>query len=122
MRAIVFDGHNLSLTDAREVRDPGPTEVLVEIADEGQLRDRIELLHRFADEADRVADFDICRVPFELTMYTEKLPESPRLIDSLGRLETPGFNWVTIAIPCPNRAKFLESTERFGEEVVSHFC
>ena len=32
MRAIVLDGQRLLLTDALEVRDPGPTEVLVDPA------------------------------------------------------------------------------------------
>ena len=35
MRAIVFDGKRLSLTEGLEVRSPGPTEVLVEIVASG---------------------------------------------------------------------------------------
>ena len=90
-----------------------------EIADETQLRGRIAELHEHAARTGRVTPFDICMVPFELTMYASSLPESARLVDSLGRLAELGVNWASIQIPCRTRREYLEETARLGEEVVA---
>ena len=92
-----------------------------EIANEAQLAERIDFLKEHAAKVGREIAFDICMVPFELTMYTKALPESQQLVDSLGRLEALGVNWTSIAIPCRSRSEYLEQTARLGAEVVARF-
>jgi hypothetical protein len=40
------------------------------------------------------------------------------LLDEADRLAAIGVTWLSIRLPAPDRAAFLELAERFGKEVI----
>jgi alkanesulfonate monooxygenase SsuD/methylene tetrahydromethanopterin reductase-like flavin-dependent oxidoreductase (luciferase family) len=47
------------------------------------------------------------------------IEEADRLLENLSDLESAGANWVTLKLPHPDRATWVENVQWFGEEIVA---
>jgi probable F420-dependent oxidoreductase len=90
-----------------------------ELADLEDLKRAIGELRAAADKAGRTAPIDICCVPFSHPHHRPLL-DPGRLLDEAARMAELGVTWLSVRLPAPSRAGYLENVERFGAEVVRH--
>lgn len=79
---------------------------------------KIEFLNECARAQGRSEPLDVNFVPFGNTMNTRALPEPDAFREQLLVLEAVGVTWLSVGMPTPSRAGYLESLERFGQEVI----
>ncbi len=79
------------------------------------LAEGIGRMHEYADKQGRKAPLDVNFVPFGLHMNTRAVPEDDALHEQFAALEAAGVTWVTLGLPTPSRAAYLESLARFAE-------
>lgn len=75
----------------------------------------IERMRDYAAKQGRSAPLDVNFVPFGLHMNTRAVPEDDALHEQFAALEAAGVTWVTLGLPTPSRAAYLESLARFAE-------
>jgi probable F420-dependent oxidoreductase len=88
-----------------------------------ELRERSDLaaaldgLSEEMERAGRIEPIDVCCTPFTHPHWRERL-DPPVLLEEAGALAALGVTWLSIRLPSPSRAGFLENVERFGAEVI----
>lgn len=87
------------------------------IADIGDLERAIGALRAAARRAGRSEPIDICCAPFSHP-YHRGVLDPPRLLEEAAMLAGLGVTWLSVRLPAPSRAGYLENVERFGAEVV----
>jgi hypothetical protein len=56
-------------------------------------------------------------VPFTHPHHRNRF-DSAELVEEADRLAALGVTWLSVRLPAPSRAGYLENVERFGAEVV----
>jgi probable F420-dependent oxidoreductase len=100
--------------EARAVR----TASITGIAD---LAARIRRLHDERAVHGRTTPFDVCATPFTHQHHPrgqERLDPSV-LLEEAEQLAEIGVTWLSIKLPSPDRATFLDGIARFGDEVIA---
>ena len=87
------------------------------LADLGDLKRAIGELRSAAERAGRADPIDVCCTPFSHPHHLA-LFDPPRLLDEARRMAELGATWLSVRLPAPSRAGYLENVERFGAEVV----
>jgi probable F420-dependent oxidoreductase len=90
-----------------------------EIADIDDLRRKIVQAKELAQAIGRSKPFDICMVPFAMTMQAGIRPEAPAITDGLAELAEAGVTWSAVAFPCRDRREYLENIDWFARDVVA---
>ncbi|MCU1646133.1 MAG: class F420-dependent oxidoreductase [Nocardia sp.] len=75
-------------------------------------------MRSFATEIGRSEPIDICVTPFSHPHHRAAL-EPERLLDEAVQLARLGVTWLSIRLPAPSRAGFLENVAGFATEVVA---
>ncbi|MFK7897092.1 MAG: TIGR03619 family F420-dependent LLM class oxidoreductase [Myxococcota bacterium] len=75
----------------------------------------IDRMREYAAKQGRTAPLDVNFVPFGLHMNTNAVPDDDALHEQFAALEEAGVTWVTLGLPTPSRAAYLESLARFAE-------
>ena len=58
-------------------------------------------------------------VPFGLRMSPTTTPDPDAFCEQVVRLAEIGVSWLSVGLPCPSRAGYLEHAARFGEQVIA---
>ena len=90
-----------------------------EIATVEDLRRKIATVKELAATVGRTRPFDICMVPFDLTMQNDQRPEAAPIVDQLGQLAEAGVTWASISLPCRDRAEYIANAVWFAADVIS---
>jgi probable F420-dependent oxidoreductase len=96
---------------AKALRTPG----LESIAD---LRERIELMERMADDLDRATPLDIAFMPSGLDMFNRASPDAGAVLEELHALADIGVTWATVTLPGETRTDLLREIAAFGRDVI----
>jgi probable F420-dependent oxidoreductase len=97
---------------AKALRTPG-----LESVDD--LRERIELMRRMADDCERTTPLDIVFMPSGLDMFNRASPDAGAVLEELHALADIGVTWATVTLPGDTRAALLGEIERFGADVIA---
>jgi hypothetical protein len=89
-----------------------------ELADTGDLTRAIGELKAAVDRARRSDPIDICCVPFSHPHHRNRL-EPGRLLEEADELAKLGVTWLSVRLPAPSRAGYLENVECFEAEVLT---
>jgi probable F420-dependent oxidoreductase len=81
------------------------------------LKRAIGELRAAARRAGRTEPIDICCAPFSHPHHRAVF-DPPRLAREARRMAESGVTWLSVRLPAPSRAGYLENVERFGAEVV----
>jgi probable F420-dependent oxidoreductase len=81
------------------------------------LAGRMDELRAMAGAAGRTDPIDVCCTPFTHPHWRDRF-EPELLLDEAGRLAAIGVTWLSVRLPSPDCATFLEHVERFGKEVI----
>ena len=100
---------------AKVLRTPG-----LESVDD--LRERIGLMTRMADETNRSTPLDIVWMPSGLDMFNHASPNHAAVLDELHALAVLGVTWATLTLPGETRADLLREIEAFGRDVIAHIA
>jgi probable F420-dependent oxidoreductase len=84
------------------------------------LRDRIAYLRTHAEKVGRTDPIDIVFMPIGLDGFREELPEAGPLVEQVHAQAELGVTALSITLPSPSRAAWLENVEWFRREVVAH--
>jgi probable F420-dependent oxidoreductase len=84
-----------------------------------ELGGKVELLNELARAEGRSDPIDVNFVPFGNGMNVRALPEADAFLEQIRALEAVGVTWLSVGMPTPSRAGYLESLERFGQEVIA---
>ncbi len=87
------------------------------MTDLDDLKRSIGELRAAAQRAGRTDPIDVCCTPFSHPHHRALL-DPPRLTQEAGRMAELGVTWLSVRLPAPSRAGYLENVERFGAEVV----
>jgi probable F420-dependent oxidoreductase len=87
------------------------------IASVDELRARIAEVHVIRERLGRGGPFDVCATPRTHPFGRGRLDTSV-LRDEAAELEAAGVTWMSLGLPCRDRAELLEAIDRFGSEVV----
>ena len=92
-----------------------------ELADIGQLRDKLAYAHDLAAKIGRSQPLEICmgRFAHDAQMKPGERGDAARAIDDYLQLAEAGVGWTTMSVPSPSRSAFIENLHWFGEEVVA---
>lgn len=84
------------------------------------LKHKIDFIVERRREQNRTDEFDV-NIAFSSTdnFVKRSRDEADRFIEDLQQLKNAGATWVTIKLPHPNRAAYIENVHWFGEEVVN---
>lgn len=82
------------------------------------LEKRIDYAHAHARSVGRTEPLDIAFVPFGLPMRATDTPDYAAVRESAAQLAAVGVSWLTINVPCRNRADYVERVATLGEELV----
>ena len=85
------------------------------IASVDDLRRAITDLRNLAEQVGRAEPIDICFAGFS---QRHGGFEPQRLVDEAAELEALGVTWMSVRLPAPSRAGYLENVERFAEDVL----
>jgi probable F420-dependent oxidoreductase len=101
---------------------PAPAKVAAavrtaELTSLDMLAGRMDELRAMAEAAGRTERIDVCCTPFTHPHWRDRF-EPEVLLDEADRLAAIGVTWLSIRLPAPDRAAFLELAERFGKEVI----
>jgi len=83
------------------------------------LKNKIDFILERRREQNRTDEFDV-NIAFSSTdNFTHRTrDEADRFIDDLQQLKKAGATWITIKLPHPTRAAYIENVHWFGEEVI----
>ena len=84
-----------------------------------ELASRIHELGDHAREVGRSEPLDVNFVPFGLRMSPTTMPDPDGFCEQVVRLAEIGVTWLSIGLPCPSRAGYLEHAACFGEQVIA---
>ena len=80
---------------------------------------KIDFLRECAEAEGRSEAIDVNFVPFGNRMNASELPEADAFLEQVAALEAKGVTWLSVGMPTPSRAGYLESLARFGQEVIA---
>ena len=83
------------------------------------LRQRIELMTRMADDVNRTAPLDVVFMPSGLDMFNRASPDAGAVLEELHVLSGIGVTWATVTLPGETRADLLREIEAFGADVIA---
>jgi probable F420-dependent oxidoreductase len=89
----------------------------VPLRDIGELRTALAGLRAEAERQGRTEPLDVCAVPFSHPHWRPRL-DPPALLAEAAELAELGVTWLSVRLPAPDRATFLEHVARFGTEVI----
>lgn len=92
------------------------TDTLTSVA---ELADRIAFAKQLCADQGRTRPFDVCMVPFDMSLYNGTRLNAQAIIDQLGELAAAGVTWSAVALPQADRAQYIENVLWFGEEVLA---
>ncbi len=78
----------------------------------------IERMKRVARKSGRTAPLDVNFVPFGLGMNASEIPEHDRLREQFAALESIGVTWLSVGLPAPSRAGYLDALSEFSEAFI----
>jgi probable F420-dependent oxidoreductase len=84
-----------------------------------ELAARIRELEDHAGEMGRSQPLDVNFVPFGLGMHSTATPDPDAFCEQALRLWEIGVTWLSVGLPSPSRAGYLEHAARFGEQVIA---
>jgi len=84
------------------------------------LRSRIAYLRAHCEKTGRTEPVDIVFMPIGVDMFRDTLPEAAPLIDHVHELAEAGVTALSITLPAPSRAAWLEAVDWFGREIAPH--
>ena len=84
----------------------------------GDLRAALADLRAEAERQGRTEPLEICAVPFSHPHGRPRL-DPPALLAEVAELTELGVTWVSVRLPAPSRAVFLEHVLRFGAEIIA---
>lgn len=90
-----------------------------EIVSAQHLKEKIQEAKARAAEIGRTRPFDVCMTPFGLTMQSGVRPDVSAVVDGLSELAEIGVTWSSIAMPCRDRAEYLDNVDWFAGEVIA---
>lgn len=90
------------------------------LADHADLARAISALRAAAEAAGRTAPIDICCTPFTHPHHRALL-EPQRLLEEAAVLQDLGVTWLSIRLPAPSRAAYLDNVKRFATEVLAAY-
>jgi probable F420-dependent oxidoreductase len=89
-----------------------------EIASIADLKAKIAFARELAGSLGRVRPFDVCMVPFGLSMHASQRPDAAAMVDQLGALAQAGVTWASISLPCRDCAEYVANAQWFAGEVM----
>ncbi len=84
------------------------------------LRARIAYLRGHCEKVGRTEPVDIVFMPIGVDMFRDTLPEAGALVEHVHELAAAGVTALTITLPAPSRAAWLEAVEWWGREIGAH--
>ena len=92
-----------------------------ELANIGQLKEKLAYAHDHAARIGRTDPLTICmgRWTGVSDMQPNSLGEATKAIDDYAELAEVGVSWTTTSVPSPNVEAFCENVQRFGEEIIA---
>jgi probable F420-dependent oxidoreductase len=84
------------------------------------LRARIAYLEAHCEKVGRTDPVEVVFMPIGVDMFRDDLPEAGPLVEHVHELRDAGVTGLTITLPAPSRAGWLESVEWFGQEILPH--
>lgn len=99
----------------------GTTARTDELADIGQLREKLVYARELGDRLGRKRPLEICMGRFEsdVAMKPDGRPDPARAIDDYAELAETGVTWTPMSVPSPSRQAFIENVLWFGEEIAA---
>ena len=83
------------------------------------LKNKIDFILGRRREQNRAEEFDVNIAVSSTDNFVNRTrDEADRFIDDLQQLKDAGATWVTLKLPHPNRAAYVENVHWFGEEVI----
>ena len=92
------------------------TDEIVTIED---LKRKIDQAGELGDKIGRSKPIDVCMTPFGMTMQSGVRPDAAAIVDGLNDLSEIGVTWSSIALPCRDRAEYLDNVAWFAAEVIA---
>jgi probable F420-dependent oxidoreductase len=89
------------------------TTVMANLDDLGRA---LAILRAKVDESGRGEPIDVCCTPFSHPHHRGRF-DPERLVEEAALMAEMGVTWLTLRLPAPSRAAYLENVERFGAEV-----
>ena len=84
------------------------------------LQDKIGLIAERRQRQGLAADFDVnIAISSMDTFANRSRAEADRFIEDVRRMEKAGVTWVTVKLPHPTRAAYVDDVQWFGEEVIA---
>lgn len=90
-----------------------------QLASVEELGRKIAFARGLCEELGRSRPFDVCMVPFDMTLYSGKRLDADAILEQLEELAAVGVTWCAIALPGESRAHYVENVLWFGEEVLA---
>ena len=92
-----------------------------ELANIGQLKEKLAYAHDHAARIGRTDPLTICmgRWTGVSDMQPNSLGEAAKAIDDYAELAEVGVSWTTTSVPSPSVEAFCENVQRFGEEIIA---
>ena len=92
-----------------------------ELANIGQLREKLAYAHDLAAKIGRSQPLEICmgRFRHDAAMKPGERGDAAQAVDDYLQLAEAGVGWTTMSVPSPSRSAFIENVHWFGEEVVA---
>lgn len=83
------------------------------------LRQKVNFILQRRQQQQQSGSFDVNIAISSVDNFVNRSrDEADRFIEEIQQLENAGVNWVTLKLPHPNRAAYIENVHWFGEEVV----
>ncbi|WP_174273643.1 TIGR03619 family F420-dependent LLM class oxidoreductase [Sphingomonas bacterium] len=91
-----------------------------ELANIGQLKEKLAYAQAHADSIGRTDPLTICMGRFgNSTMKPQDVGDASRAVEDYGELQEAGVSWSTVSVPSPSRKAFIENVQWFGEEIAA---
>jgi probable F420-dependent oxidoreductase len=90
------------------------------IADLDELAQRMAMLDRCVQAAERHEPLDVCFSAFSMPRYASGEIPAPQLVDELGAMAELGVTWTAVGLWGRTRSELVERIEQFGHEVARH--
>lgn len=84
------------------------------------LRTRIAYLNAHCEKVGRTEPVEVVFMPIGVDMFRDEIPEAAPLIEHVHELAEAGVTALSITLPAPSRAAWLESVAWFGTEIAAH--
>jgi len=84
------------------------------------LQQKIEFIRERRDQLGRGGDFDVNIAISSIDDFANRAQaEAERFLEELARLKGVGVNWVTLKLPHPDLAQYIDNVRWFGEQIVA---